>query len=195
MRKRIVPVDTLRLSEPKGRAVFAQLSKSAASRPVDRRGTPRFPYMVGEALAIRLEGSEASLMVRGWDLCSDGIGFLHGDHLQPNQPCAITLRTVDDEEWQVSGKITDCRLMQGLIHVVGMTFDRPIQIDGLVQLPSGNAADGRGATRGPVAIDYPFTQIAELAHRMQALAASHSSREELQELLDRLTVMLAVGSP
>jgi len=187
-------VDTLRFPMSEIRAVLAELGEVNSPLDLDRRRAARYPYMAGEPLVFQLEGSSTKFVVRSRDLSAHGIGFLHGSFLYQGQGCTIALRTIDGEEVLVTGKIVHCRCVRGRIHVVGMLFDNPVEIENFIYLDEDGLGPTKPIAEGSSAGHYPAGEVADLARQLEELALSRAPRDDLHRIAKSLLVLLR-GKP
>jgi len=71
--------------------------------------------------------------VRCVDISDGGIGFVHGSFLHPGTACLITLVTEARRGLRTTGKVVNCEHLSAHVHRVGVKFDEPIDLDGLMK--------------------------------------------------------------
>ncbi|MEW6199396.1 MAG: hypothetical protein AB1601_12135 [Planctomycetota bacterium] len=136
--------DTPRLSPDEYAAILAELDAEArSSARGDRRAYRRRRYR-GRPVTIVLRqpgGSVGSLAVKPHDLGPGGLSFLHGTFVHTRSVCEVTLRTVDQRDVAVAGRVVRCRLIRGRVHEVGVAFYRPIDVRRFVPETGGSESD------------------------------------------------------
>lgn len=123
--------DTPRLSPDEHAAILAELDAEArSSAGGDRRAHRRLRYR-GRPVTIVLRqpgGGVGSFAVKPHNLGPGGLSFLHGTFVHTRSVCEVTLRTVDQRDVAVPGRVVRCRLIRGRVHEVGVAFYRPIDV-------------------------------------------------------------------
>lgn len=132
-------------------------SGSAASperghgRGGERRVDRRFEYRQRD-IGLKVEhlgGGSSQLLVSGRNLSSGGIGFLHGAYLHPGSTCQLELVTTRGQLEHVSGKVVSCRHVEGIVHEVGVQFDRRIEPSHFVGSDAGDDGSGLDSMEVP----------------------------------------------
>jgi CheY-like chemotaxis protein len=71
-------------------------------------------------------GADADLTVACRNISRSGISVLHSSFLYPGTACAVTLPRCDGRTMQVTGMVVRCAHRRGIVHEIGISFDRPI---------------------------------------------------------------------
>lgn len=109
-------------------------ARRSVGRGRDRRIDPRWEFR-SQNVALRVEhlgGGVSHLLVCGRNLSSGGIGFLHGGYLHPGSHCQFDLITTTGETDVVIGHVVSCRHVEGVVHEVGVQFERRIDAERFV---------------------------------------------------------------
>ncbi len=102
-----------------------------------RREAYRWQYRI-EDLPVTIEhpaGGVSRYLVCSRNLSSLGLSFVHGGYIYPGAACRIHLPRFDGEAPELRGTVIACRSVDGVVHEVGMAFQRPI--DPKMYLQSG----------------------------------------------------------
>jgi len=130
-----VITDALRLSAKQFEDLLAQLDEaSRSSAAAAGRVAERFIF---EAREVILEvkhpgGSVAHFLIRPRNISEAGIGFLHGGFLYPQSRCAIVMARRGGDPLRAEGEIAWVRHVTGRVHEVGVRFDHPVDLDGIL---------------------------------------------------------------
>ena len=128
-------VDTLGLRPQDMRVLVDELNRKSQLQhvEVERRRT-RYPFNTGEvSVQVRHpNGAETTYRMLTRNLNSHGIGFILGRFVYLNTVCAIELPTLDHERITVTGKVVHCRHLSGVVHELGVAFDRPIEVENFI---------------------------------------------------------------
>jgi CheY-like chemotaxis protein/HPt (histidine-containing phosphotransfer) domain-containing protein len=81
-------------------------------------------------------GGTSRLMVCARNLSAGGLGFLHGGYLHKGSRCKVLLRALDGQVHPVNGQIVSCRHVEGVLHEIGLQFERRIDPTKFVSAPS-----------------------------------------------------------
>ena len=166
--------DASRLSPDEQAAILAELDAGVRSSAAgDRRAHRRLRYR-GRPVTIVLRqpgGSVDSFAVKPHNLGPGGLSFLHGTFVHTRSVCEITLRTVDQRDVAVPGRVVRCRLIRGRVHEVGVAFYRPIDVRRFVS-----------ETGGPEAESTAHVDLPRFSGRVLCVDVAADSRE-LAELL------------
>lgn len=128
-----LPIDTTRLHEREKRDLQRELESEMKSSPhAEQRESKRFAYHC-EHLHARIS-NPGDLNVRSFhivpvDISTHGLGFLHGTFVYPMSEISVELVTHDGEKVTVDGRIAFCKHHRGRIHILGMRFKKPIEVE------------------------------------------------------------------
>lgn len=94
----------------------------------ERRKYERIRYRcLNVALIIREVGHDVAFMVVTRNLSRGGVSLLHRHAMSPGQPCTVVFPMRDGpKQVFVTGRTARCRHVRGLLHEVGIRFDKPI---------------------------------------------------------------------
>jgi CheY-like chemotaxis protein/HPt (histidine-containing phosphotransfer) domain-containing protein len=111
---------------------------SGAAETGNRRRHMRFEYrMPNTGLTVEHPGGGISrLMVCARNISAGGLGFLHGGYLHRGSRCKVLLRGADGHIYPLGGQIVTCRHVEGVLHEIGLQFDRRIDPSKFVKGPS-----------------------------------------------------------
>jgi hypothetical protein len=124
--------DVLRLSPDE----MKRLSSLAARRGRDaehaeKRSEPRHTYAGHQLILIEIEypGDETgTYRAVSWNVSPRGLGFLHGKFTYPGSRCRVLIEKPGGGLITVEGTVAWCNLLEGRVHMVGMKFDKPIDL-------------------------------------------------------------------
>ncbi|MEW6252019.1 MAG: PilZ domain-containing protein [Planctomycetota bacterium] len=181
-------VDALRISDAEYRAILAQLDSSPRPARVNElRAAKRYPYTPQSGLDVMLQGRNTRYVVRGRNVSSSGIAFLHGDLVSPGTACTLELPTPDGGAVPVEGHVVRCRCVSGRIHEIGVQFEQPLEVEHLLQ-PAGAREDASG--RVCPGLEYSPAMILDALRGIEALVAGHADRFELRRRVVGLLALL-----
>ncbi len=95
-----------------------------------RRGFVRWPFR-RETIELRLRhpgGSLATIRVACRNLSRTGMSVLHGAYVHPGTACTVLVPHPGPGAAPLEGRVVRCTHRSGLIHEVGIRFDRPIDV-------------------------------------------------------------------
>lgn len=78
--------------------------------------------------------------VRCRDLSEAGVGLYHGSYMHPDTRCYILFKRQGKSD-KILGRVKHCALVSGKIHLMGVSFDSPIDLK--TYLPLLNSATQR----------------------------------------------------
>ena len=123
--------NTIGMCRKKMRELLQRMAKRSRSVGVeDFRSSKRWPVL-GVTAEFQLEENrrfrdKLNLSVR--DISNGGISLLHSSFFYPGTRCRITLPLRDDpsEVVVIDGVIKRCIHVEGVVHEIGIKFDKPI---------------------------------------------------------------------
>ena len=132
--KPVVPKNSISLPDTKRGELLDRMDGKAGSsqssqRRHERRTDTRFEYRKRDVI-VRVEhlgGGTSDLLVSSRNLSSGGIGFLHGAFMHMGSKCLVVLVAKNSDVVQLRGAVVMCRHVEGLVHEIGVQFDRRIQ--------------------------------------------------------------------
>lgn len=107
-----------------------KLDAMTANELTARRALARLPFR-HDSIALNIihaDKSEASTRVVSRNLSRGGIGVLHSAFIHPGSGCRIEIPTAAGSVRTVSGKVARCIHRGGVLHELGIKFDRHIDL-------------------------------------------------------------------
>lgn len=95
-----------------------------------KRGFVRWPFPEAnlELLVLCSGGGTTSVRVAARNLSCGGIGILHRSFLHPKTRVRVRLRSISAGMVEINGAISRCTFKGGVLHDIGIRFDKPIDI-------------------------------------------------------------------
>ncbi len=124
---RISAVDLMRLDQE------MNLKKSGTNT---RRAFIRWPF-AKQSLMVEMQqpgGAASSLHYACRNLSTTGMGILHSSYIHSGTRCNVHLPDLEGNVHPTCGKVMRCVHYKGVIHEVGIGFDKPLNIRDFVQL-------------------------------------------------------------
>ncbi|MEO0588052.1 MAG: response regulator [Planctomycetota bacterium] len=126
-------LDTLRLTPRQAEALLDSLQQETAGADQQaNRSEARHFYTDLTGIPLEVShpgGTTSSFSVIPVDLSAKGIGLLHGGFVYQGTEVIATLTDLSGLERRVAGRVMDCRLYRGRVHVLGVRFEEPIELD------------------------------------------------------------------
>jgi len=124
-------IETLRLSEKQWDEVVAVIKSGQVShvKSASRRRYARSTSLGLIPVVIEIEqpgGTVNTIISRGYDISSGGLGMVHGRFLHPGSKVVCWLRHASKAVVPVTGTIRWCKHVTGMAHMSGVQFDRTI---------------------------------------------------------------------
>lgn len=159
-----IPIETIQL-DPIDRKRIAHTMNAVSQRhvvPFDRRDA-RHDYLADgcEVRLVDAMGREQSYAVTPRNLAVGGFAFIHGQHIDINTPCIVTLVTLDGQTEQVRGSIRRSRKVRGVIHEIAVGFDTCINLAPFVHIEPGQT--DQAMTRA-IARQHMVIHVADASH-------------------------------
>ncbi len=182
-----------RLPDPVRQELLDRLDRSAnseqnaiANQRFDKRRDQRWPYRRND-IQITIEhpaGGVSQLLLCSRNLSAGGISLLHGGYIYPNSRCKLTLCRLDGQQHLATGTIVSCRHLQGLLHEIGLQFDRRIDPHDFIE-----AASSTGGSQERVELSdlHGHVLLADGSDLDRALVAHHLKSSGIH--------LMAVGTP
>lgn len=139
------PIDSLKLSSQEWTKLQRELQKQVRLPPENVRvGGVRVGMGTGviALLQIMSNGLQCPhFHIRCRNISRSGLGFMHGQFINPGTPVEVTLVNQNRKGVIVTGSIVRARLIDNHIHELGVKFDELLDLDeiidmGLAQAPS-----------------------------------------------------------
>ncbi|BAM02704.1 hypothetical protein [Phycisphaera mikurensis] len=135
---RAAPLDTLRMS-PEDKQKLVAYVESRGKEVADNRRRLRVDFhgrkVFGRLSVEEGTGPLCSLVPR--NLSVRGFAFVHGVFVNVGMRCRLTLPMLGERWGEVSGTVSRCRHLQGIVHEVSVTFDGEIDLADFVHLTPG----------------------------------------------------------
>lgn len=131
------PIDTVRLSDQNKQHLIDEMDRAA--RATAQTGRQRLMRVAYRARNITVHinhpsGGLSTNAVTPRNLSAQGVAFIHGTFVYPQNRCTVELVGLGDQKVQVKGEIISCRHVRGQVHEVGVRFDKPIDLRQFVTL-------------------------------------------------------------
>lgn len=181
----VPPTNTLRLNAATLTRVIAEMDATIDSHH-RARSLVRWPFA---KQSVRVEihqgaGNSTRLQYACRALSGDGIGLLHSSFMHTDTRCTVYLPQLVGEVVPVEGKVKRCRHVKGLMHEIGVKFDKSINIRQFVL---------RDPTKGMFLLETidPTTLVGVVLHIddsvMQRKLARHYLRDTSLEIVNAET--------
>lgn len=73
-------------------------------------------------------GSQASLILASRNISSSGISLLHSSFVHGGSSCEVQIPRAFGGALRVPGKVVRCRQLAGIVHEIGIVFDKPVSV-------------------------------------------------------------------
>ncbi len=125
-----VMINSVKLDEPEIQRILDQLDLvEEEGEKAEQRGAPRRLYRVrGVVVHVNQSGMEVSFLVPVRNISKTGLAFLHRQMLHVNTPCRVEMVLPDGASTNVRAQVAHCRHVQGVVHEIGLQFDRSLQL-------------------------------------------------------------------
>ena len=134
-------IKTIRLSQRELAAVLEEIERLGGGEAVAQlRCEPRLPLADAAPILVRVShpgGSTVELVVKARNLSSNGIGFIIGSFLYADTSLTVYLTRRDGELLTVPGRVVRCVHIRGLVHDVGVRFDKAIDLSQVIECKQG----------------------------------------------------------
>jgi len=121
--------NTVGLSERNLHKVLdAMDSRDSVSNSITNRVFSRWPFREErvEVALVHPGGTEVRVKLAARNLSKGGIGLLHSAFVYPDTLCVVSLPSLEGGTLQLTGKITRCLHLRGVVHELGVKFDEEI---------------------------------------------------------------------
>ncbi len=78
-------------------------------------------------LILRESAGEVAFMAASRNVSQGGACLLHRQMLYPAEQCRLVLPLPENRHLLIRARIVRCRFIQGILHEIGVRFDRPIK--------------------------------------------------------------------
>jgi hypothetical protein len=159
--------------------------RSDAQPETARRKDPRFTLpdtalIVGEL--CQPGGTPQRAVIAGRDIGRGGMGFFHNCFLHPGTICRFAFADADRKAvCERSGVVRRCEHVRGMVHDVGVQFDEPMPIAGLMRIIN-RAGDPCATCKYPALLSLT-QELVELVRNGTPLPQVLGVMEELTENL------------
>jgi len=123
------PTNTLRLNAATLTRLIAEMEVGSSAHN-SARSLVRWPFLkLAVTVAIHQgAGNSTRLQLACRNLSGEGVGLLHSSFLHTGTRCTVYLPQLVGAVVPVDGKVVRCRHVRGLVHELGIAFDKPINI-------------------------------------------------------------------
>jgi len=131
------PLHTISLSDKDKLRLVSAMNQVASKAHIrhDRRALRVQYFHQGCEIQFRGEGSQdVRYAIIPRNLSRLGMGFVHGRFVYPETKCDVTLIDLEEQTHWITGRVSLCRHVQGIVHEVAVVFDRPLDIANFVHL-------------------------------------------------------------
>lgn len=127
------PLDTLRITPQQWRQMLAELEQRPEPKgKANRRRHERRPFMRSPQVRLKVThpgGFVSDYLAWSRDISPSGIGLLHGTYLYEGSPVVVTLIAGESSTVPIQGVVTNCSLLSGRTHMVGIRFHEEIEVE------------------------------------------------------------------
>lgn len=137
-----------RLPEPLRQELLDRLDRHASAEEAlrhdraNKREDLRLPYRQND-IEVTVEhpaGGVSRLLLCSRNLSPGGIAFIHGGFIYPRSRAKLMLIRLDGQVQLITGTFVSCRHVQGLLHEIGLKFDKRIDPRQFVRQAVGHHA-------------------------------------------------------
>ena len=126
--------DYVKLNRVARENLLEQLDVAAgAAKPKQsaRRTDQRFPFRLANipVLIAQADGMVGRFLVVTRNISTGGVSFVHGSYIHVGSRCQLTLPSVHKELVVLKGTTVSCRHLKGMLHEVGVRFDKKIELE------------------------------------------------------------------
>lgn len=136
----MLAIDSVGWAKPKLDGLVRRLDDEARLRLT---GDARRMHGARGLLTVAQPGVKTTYLTPVTQIGSARMTFLLKAMLHPGTLCILHLRMPDGERFDISGKTSQCRHVDGLVHEVELVFDSPIDLEAL---SGGGEAETQTAT-------------------------------------------------
>lgn len=126
------PVVPMHVADREVEKLIDRLERAESRQKVlQSRKDPRIPFRrAGVVLSLEHPG-QTSTLVAVWtrNISSSGVGILMGAFVHPGTRCQIELPRADAGTQSIWGVVQWCRLIQGIVHEVGIKFEEELDLE------------------------------------------------------------------
>jgi hypothetical protein len=115
--------------------VLDELDRAKTLQQQERRKYQRIGYRCMRiVLIVKESGGEVAFMAAARNVSQGGVSLLHRQMLYPAEQCRIVLPLPDNRSLLVRARVMRCRFIQGILHEIGVRFERPIKPEELGEI-------------------------------------------------------------
>ncbi len=135
-------INSIRVDLMKLNALLDLLDAKDGQHPPTNRRYVRWPFrhLSVPLTVVHVGGCRATIGVACRNISCGGLSVLHNSYVYPGRACELQLPHVSGQPVDVAGKIKRCNHLSGIVHEVGIEFDKPIRIGDFVNLGPNAAA-------------------------------------------------------
>lgn len=105
-------------------------------KAVQTRAEPRVPFRRGGVVLSLEHPGQTSTLISVWtrNISRSGVGMLLGAFVHPGTRCEIELPRDDGGKQAVFGVVQWCRLIQGIVHELGIKFEEELDLEQFINI-------------------------------------------------------------
>lgn len=139
-----VKIDGVNLRADALMDLLTKMDAAGEKGACERRSDERFSYR-RNGLLVHLSQPDVTLVVASRNLSISGFSFLYRQMLYPGTACTVELlpdrrRTADEQPVTAKGKVISCRHIQGMVHEIGVRFNKELDDVRMSRLVGQDAA-------------------------------------------------------
>jgi CheY-like chemotaxis protein len=123
-----VRMNTVGMSQRDLDALLSELDRPDAAHPRREFARWSFRALSVEMLLRHSSGTDLSMRVATRNLSCGGAAVLHNAYVHLNTPCTLVLPQRGNVTAPVEGRVVRCEHRQGVVHELGIKFNRPIRM-------------------------------------------------------------------
>lgn len=163
-------------------AILDQLDRATPEKATAIRRFQRLPLRLPTVhLKHRQAGSQGVIIrVACRDISKGGMSIVHNAYIHPGSPCALVLTHQRHGPEVVQGRIVRCQHRGGMLHELGIQFDRPIDVEDYLPTEPVEPAEAH-PLRGVALV---LHEQEDLANKLRRLLAGTEVRVNWARTLD-----------
>jgi hypothetical protein len=115
--------------------VLDELDRNKGIQHQEKRKYTRTGYRCLQiVLIIKEAGGEVAFMAASRNVSQGGACLLHRQMLYPAEHCRLAFPLSDNRRLLVRARVVRCRFVQGILHEIGVRFERPIKPEELSEI-------------------------------------------------------------
>ena len=115
--------------------VLDELDRAKSLQEQEKRKYERIGYRcLRIVLIVKESGGEVAFMAAARNVSQGGTCLLHRQMLYPAEQCRIVLPLPENKRLLVRARVVRCRFIRGILHEIGVRFERPIKPEELSEI-------------------------------------------------------------